>query len=137
VADAQTQESARASGLDAPPAETKGGDAGVVTPLDFEEVIRSQIHPGVKRCYQRGLESDPQSGRLVLMLQIRPDGLVDWVTVNTNTGLTIPVTDCIVEVARHAKFPPGGNGRRIQIPMRLELQGYDGGAPPPPPAPSP
>ena len=41
------------------------------TASNAEAVIRSQIHPGAKRCYQKGLENDPsQSGRIVILIVI-------------------------------------------------------------------
>jgi hypothetical protein len=90
-----------------------------------EAVIRSQIHPGAKRCYQRGLESDPtQSGKLVIMIKVSPSGEVDSASASSNTGLSAQVASCIAGVARRAKFdPPGANGSTISVPFNFVKQG--------------
>jgi hypothetical protein len=90
-----------------------------------EAVIRSQIHPGAKRCYQRGLESDPtQAGKLVILIKVSPSGEVDSATASSNTGLSASVAACIAGVARRAKFdPPGANGSSISVPFNFVKQG--------------
>jgi hypothetical protein len=90
-----------------------------------EAVIRSQIHPGAKRCYQRGLESDPtQAGKLVILIKVSPSGEVDSATATSNTGLSAGVAACIAGVARRAKFdPPGANGSSISVPFNFVKQG--------------
>ena len=50
----------------------------------------ARSHPGAKRCYQKGLESDPtQSGRLVISRsRSAPSGEVDSASVASNSGLS-------------------------------------------------
>jgi len=88
-------------------------------------VIRSQIHPGAKRCYQKGLDVDPsQGGKLVMVLKLAPSGEVDSTSVASNTGLAAGVASCIASVARRAKFdPPGANGSTISVPFNFVKQG--------------
>ncbi|HEY8091627.1 MAG TPA: hypothetical protein VIF09_27365, partial [Polyangiaceae bacterium] len=63
-------------------------DAGPVPP-DAETTVREQIHPGAKRCYQRGLEVDPtQVGRIVIAVQVDPSGTVADASVAVNSGLS-------------------------------------------------
>ncbi len=90
-----------------------------------EAVIRQQIHPGAKRCYQRGLEQDPtQSGKLVLLIKVSPNGEVDSASPSSNSGLSAQVASCIANVARRAKFdPPGANGASISVPFNFVKQG--------------
>jgi TonB family protein len=90
-----------------------------------EAVIRSQIHPGAKRCYQKGLETDPtQSGRLVILIKVAPSGEVDSVSVSSNSGLAAGVASCIQSVARRAKFDaPGASGSQISVPFNFVKQG--------------
>jgi hypothetical protein len=90
-----------------------------------EAVIRSQIHPGAKRCYQKGLESDPtQAGRLVILIKVAPSGEVDSASVASNSGLSAGVASCITAVARRAKFDaPGANGSTISVPFNFVKQG--------------
>jgi len=90
-----------------------------------EAVIRNQIQPGAKRCYQKGLEVDPsQSGRLLIVLKIAPSGEVDTATVGSNNGLSQQVATCIAGVARRAKFDaPGASGSTINVPFSFLKQG--------------
>jgi hypothetical protein len=101
------------------------GSAMSVPVANAEAVIRSQIHPGAKKCYQRGLESDPtQAGKLVILIKVAPSGEVDTVTVQSNSGLSSTVAGCIQSVARRAKFdPPGASGSQISVPFNFVKQG--------------
>jgi hypothetical protein len=102
-----------------------GGSSMSVPVSNAEAVIRSQIHPGAKRCYQRGLESNPgQAGKLVILIKVAPSGEVDSVNVASNTGLDPGVAACIASVARRAKFdPPGASGSTISVPFNFVKQG--------------
>jgi hypothetical protein len=102
-----------------------GGSQMSVPVSNAEAVIRSQIHPGAKRCYQRGLETDPtQAGKLVILIKVSPSGEVDSATASSNTGLSTQVANCIAGVARRAKFdPPGANGSTISVPFNFVKQG--------------
>jgi len=90
-----------------------------------EAVIRSQVHPGAKRCYQKGLESDPsQAGKIVIIIKVAPSGEVDSATVASNSGLSAQVASCIATVAKRAKFDaPGASGSTISVPFNFVKQG--------------
>jgi hypothetical protein len=102
-----------------------GGSSMSVPVSNAEAVIRSQIQPGAKRCYQKGLETDPsQSGKLVILIKVAPSGEVDSVTAASNSGLSAQVASCIQGVARRAKFDaPGANGSTISVPFSFLKQG--------------
>jgi hypothetical protein len=102
-----------------------GGSQMSVPVSNAEAIIRSQIFPGAKRCYQRGLEQDPtQAGKLVILIKVAPSGEVDSATASSNTGLSASVAACISGVARRAKFDaPGANGSSISIPFNFVKQG--------------
>ena len=102
-----------------------GGSSMSVPISNAEAVIRSQIHPGAKRCYQKGLENDPtQSGRIVILIKVSPSGEVDSASVASNSGLSGGVAGCIASVARRAKFDaPGANGSTISVPFNFVKQG--------------
>ena len=102
-----------------------GGSSMSVPVSNAEAVIRSQIHPGAKRCYQKGLESDPtQAGRIVILIKVSPSGEVDSASVASNSGLSAGVAACIASVARRAKFDaPGANGSTISVPFNFVKQG--------------
>ncbi len=90
-----------------------------------EAVIRTQIMPRAKRCYQKGLETDPtQAGKLVISIKVSPSGEVDSASPISNSGLSAQVASCIAAAARSAKFdPPGASGSTIQVPFNFMKQG--------------
>ena len=96
---------------DTPAGPAAGGRAGRA-----EAVIRGQINPAAKACY----ESDPDSkakhpGRLVLLIKLTPAGDIDSVDVPINLGLSPSVVGCITAAARAATFAaPGGNGATVR-----------------------
>jgi TonB family protein len=102
-----------------------GGSSMSVPVSNAEAIIRSQVHPGAKRCYQKGLESDPtQSGRIVISIKVSPSGEVDSASVASNSGLSAGVAACIAAVARRAKFDaPGASGSTINVPFNFVKQG--------------
>jgi hypothetical protein len=104
--------------------EYQGATASVPV-TNSEAIIRSQIFPGAKRCYQKGLESDPtQAGKVIIMINVAPSGEVDSASVASNTGLSSSVASCIISVARRAKFDaPGANGSKISVPFNFVKQG--------------
>jgi hypothetical protein len=102
-----------------------GGSSMSVPVSNAEAVIRNQIEPGAKRCYQRGLENDPsQAGKLVILIKVAPSGEVDSVSAASNSGLSAQVAGCIQSVARRAKFDaPGASGSTISVPFNFLKQG--------------
>lgn len=97
-----------------------------------ESVIRGQINPAARSCY----ENDPDSkskrpGRLVILIKLTPTGEVDSVTVGSNTGLTPAVATCITIVAGAARFgPPGPNGATVRAAFAFGQEGQAPQAPP-------
>jgi hypothetical protein len=102
-----------------------GGSQMSVPVSNAEATIRREIFPGAKRCYQKGLESDPtQAGKLVILIKVAPSGEVDSVSVSSNSGLSAQVASCITAVARRPKFdPPGANGSTLSVPFNFVKQG--------------
>jgi hypothetical protein len=90
-----------------------------------EAVIRSQIHPGARRCYQKGLELDPsQAGKLVIVIRVAPSGEVESATVSSNAGLSAGVASCVASVAHRARFEPTGrSGATIVLPFNFLQHG--------------
>jgi hypothetical protein len=90
-------------------------------PKNAEAVVRAQIHPEAKHCYEEGLRSAPgMVGRVVLRVHVAPDGHVDESIVASNDGLTSSVADCIASAASRAQFePPGELGSTISIPFNF------------------
>ena len=106
-----------------PVGEVSNGPAIANVPIaNMESVIRSQIFPAAKRCYQRGLEQDPtQSGKIVISIKVDPSGEVSSASVASNSGLSAQVASCIVSAAKRAQFGqnPGGV---VQVPFNFVHQ---------------
>jgi hypothetical protein len=104
----------------------EAGSSSMSVPVsNAEAVIRSQIMPAAKRCYQRGLETDPsQAGKLVIAIKVAPSGEVDSTNIASNSGLSDQVAKCIASAAKRAKFdPPGASGSTINVPFSFLKQG--------------
>jgi hypothetical protein len=99
------------------------GPATANVPIaNMESVIRSQIFPAARKCYQRGLEQDPtQSGKLIVSIKVDPSGEVSSASVVSNSGLSAQVASCIVSAAKRATFGqnPGGV---VQVPFNFVHQ---------------
>jgi hypothetical protein len=97
-------------------------DAGManVPIANMESVIRTQIFPAAKRCYQRGLEIEVQEGRIVIAIHVDPDGSASSSRTVSNTGLNPQVEECILRAASRARFGcnPGGV---VQVPFNFVI----------------
>jgi hypothetical protein len=94
-------------------------------PPHAEAVLRGQINPAARSCY----ESDPDSkarrpGRLVILIKLTPGGEVDSVSVSSNIGLSPSVASCVGSAARAAIFAaPGANGATVRAAFTFPGQG--------------
>jgi hypothetical protein len=111
-----------------------GGTPVGVPPAHPEAVIRGQVNPAAKNCY----DSDPdskskRSGRLVILLKVAPSGEVDSVSVANDTGLSPSVTSCITTAARAVRFaPPGAHGTTVRAAFAFPGQEQQSGPAVPP-----
>jgi hypothetical protein len=103
------------------PSDAGSPPSAEVAVSNAEGVIRTQIHPAAKRCYQASLNRAPlQAGRVVILVTVAPDGGVASVDVGASTGLSASALQCIVQGAATARFPaPGGAGAQISIPFNF------------------
>ncbi len=81
-----------------------------------ETVIRGQINPAARTCYENDPDSKTRApGRLIVLIKVNPTGDVEAVTVASNVGVSPPVASCITTAARAAKFAaPGANGATVR-----------------------
>jgi hypothetical protein len=93
-------------------------------PVLHADGVIASLRPGFRRCYNQGLDSDPgMGGRVVLIAQIAPNGEVSWTDVQTNTGLSPKVVQCLASKVRGAQFErPGASGSKLVIPITLVQQ---------------
>jgi hypothetical protein len=95
----------------------QGGGAAMSAPAPHAEaVLRGQINPAAKSCY----ENDPDSrsrrpGKLVILIKLTAAGEIDSVSESSNIGMSPSVVSCITTAARAAKFAaPGANGATVR-----------------------
>jgi hypothetical protein len=101
----------------------------IVTPSaalsNGEAVIRSQIFPGAKRCYQHEVEAHPRSsGHLTLAMRVAPNGEVERAAAEDSApSLRGSLAACVVGVAKRAAFDsPAGMGATLRVPFDFYLQ---------------
>jgi hypothetical protein len=111
---AATTNAGRATAV-VPTSDTHDVPSGAQAP-HAEAVIRGQINPAAKSCY----DSDPDSksrqpGRLVILIKLTPAGVIDAVNVAINMGVSPSVATCITNAAHAATFAaPGANGTTVR-----------------------
>lgn len=90
------------------------GAAGVV----------AAMRAGFRRCYQRGLEQNPDiSGRIDLTIQVGAGGNVSSVTGGPSGNIPGSVVECVKARARAAQFsPPDGGSAAINVPISFVKQ---------------
>jgi hypothetical protein len=99
-----------------------GGSSVSVPVSNAEAVIRGQLFPRARACYQRYLNNDPSlAGRVVITIRVSPNGEVDSASPSTSLG---GVGGCIAAAARGLKFDaPGASGSTIGVPFNFVKQG--------------
>jgi hypothetical protein len=105
------------------------GSVSVPSPL-AETVVRGQINPAAKSCYESAPDSKSRRpGRLVMLIKVAPAGGIDSVSVLRNIGVSPSVASCIMAAAGAAKFAaPGANGTTVHA--AFTFPGQEDVAPP-------
>lgn len=99
-----------------------GGASASVPVSNAEAVIRSQLQPRARACYNAALAQDPTiSGKLVLSIQVGADGSVTGVSAS---GMGGQIAGCISAAARRLQFAsPGAGGSTIGTSFNFVKQG--------------
>ncbi len=99
-----------------------GGASASVPVSNAEAVLRSQLAPRARACYNAALAQDPTiAGKLVLSIQIGADGGVTGVSAS---GMGGQLAGCISSAARRLQFAsPGGGGSTISTSFNFVKQG--------------
>jgi hypothetical protein len=81
-----------------------------------EAVIRRELYPRARRCYQKGIDRDStQAGKIVLFIRVAPSGDVSSVGSEVHGNLSSAVTSCVVGAAQGLHFDqPGPIGAQIR-----------------------
>jgi hypothetical protein len=95
------------------------------TIANVESVIRTQLQPRARACYQRAVNADQAlpDGSLVVVIRVAPSGEVTSAGITGRTGLSAPVESCIAGAAQRLVFDaPGPPGATVSVPMHFVKQ---------------
>lgn len=95
--------------------------AGAVTGASS---VVAQMSAGFRRCYQRGLDQNPDiSGSIRLTIQVGPGGGVSSVSGSTTGNIPESIVACVKARAQAAQFnPPDGGSAVINVPISFVKQ---------------
>lgn len=106
--------------------DTGNAEEKTALPMDSsnQQSILAQMGPGFRRCYNRGLQNDPNmKGSMRVIARLGPDGQVVIASSSGGNGLSQEVIKCVVTRVKAAQFnPPGGGGATIVIPVNFISQ---------------
>jgi hypothetical protein len=110
--------------LAGPPA--AGASTSVPAP-HAEAVVRGQINPAVRSCYQNDPDAKSKGpARLAIIIKLTPTGEVDAVSVSSNIAVSPSLATCITTAAHAAKFAaPGANGATVRTALTFGGQDDD------------
>jgi hypothetical protein len=104
-----------------PPADASDGDADAGKgPISNADVVIAGLRKQFRACYNAGLKDEDRTmqGCVVVRARLTSEGAVGSGESYVKDGLSNRVTECIVDVVRHASFsPPGGKGATLMIPI--------------------
>ncbi len=82
--------------------------------------VSARVRTFANLCYRRGLTTDPSmEGHLVLDLKIGPNGEVDSADVQSMSGITNEVAECVTHKVRLLSFDPPHGETSVRVPIRF------------------
>ena len=110
-----------------PLAEPAAGASTSVPAPHSEAVVRGQINPAARSCYQNEPDSKSKGpARLAILIKLTPAGDVDSVSVSGNVAVSPSLAACITAAAHAAKFAaPGANGATVRTALTFGGQDDD------------
>lgn len=86
--------------------------------------VVASMRAGFRRCYQRGLEQNPDiAGSIRLTIQVGPGGGVSSVAASPSGNIPAGVVSCVRARAQAAQFaPPDGGSAVINVPVSFVKQ---------------
>ena len=106
--------------VDGPKGDVLPGTFEMSAPVANAERTIAKLRPGFRSCYQqKGLSMDStMAGKLVMRIDIAPNGDVRSVTKTGGSGLSPAVEQCILDKVQNASFDaPGGGGSKLDVPV--------------------
>jgi L-cystine uptake protein TcyP (sodium:dicarboxylate symporter family) len=87
-----------------------------------EQVI-AKLRPRIRRCYERGLASDPSmAGSMLVHTKVAANGEVDRAVAASVIGLSSEVSTCIARVIGGATFERTASGSTLDVPVKMVQQ---------------
>jgi hypothetical protein len=107
-----------------PTGDAQIGRAEMSVPVNNAERVVAGLRAKFKRCYDKGLASDPSmQGKVTIVTKVAPNGEVSAADAQGNNGLSGEVVSCLQRVVKGAQFDaPGGSGSTINIPVNFVQQ---------------
>ncbi len=107
-----------------PTGDAQTGALNMSAPVANAERTIAQLRPSFKSCYQKGLANDPSmAGKLIIQIDVAPNGDVANVTKTGGSGLSPEVEQCIMNKVRAKSFDaPGGGGSKLSVPVTFVKQ---------------
>jgi hypothetical protein len=107
-----------------PTGDAQSGPINMSAPVANAERTIAGLRPSFKSCYQKGLANDPSmAGKLIIAIDIAPNGDVQSVSKAGGAGLAPDVEQCIMNKVKRASFDaPGGGGSKLQVPVTFVKQ---------------
>ncbi|CAN5388292.1 hypothetical protein BH09MYX1_BH09MYX1_19860 [soil metagenome] len=107
-----------------PTGDAQTGTLNMSAPVSNAERTIAQLRPSFKSCYQKGLANDPSmAGKLIIQIDIAPNGDVQNVSKTGGSGLSPEVEACIMNKVKTKSFDaPGGGGSKISVPVTFVKQ---------------
>jgi len=106
--------------------ETGNAEEKTALPMDSTnpQSIIARMGPDFRRCYNRGLQTDPNmKGSMRVTARLGPDGRVVVANTSGGNGLSKEVISCVLNRVKSAQFnPPAGGGATIVIPVNFVSQ---------------
>lgn len=106
--------------VDGPKGDVLPGTLEMSVPVANAERTIAKLRPSFRSCYQqKGLSMDStMAGKLVIRIDIAPNGEVRSVTKTGGNGLSPAVEQCIIGKVQNASFDaPGGGGSKLDVPV--------------------
>lgn len=103
---------------------TPAAGDGWLDPNMVAAVVRNQVVPKAKACYERGLQSDRNlAGRVVVHWTITLKGKVGGIDIEQDTARSPALAECVVSVINGVTFPaPAGGPVDVSFPFVFQSE---------------
>lgn len=126
----QVEKSAGAEPRFARPGMEVSGLMGTIPERKILATLEPKL-PSLQRCFERGAEQvELIAGRMEFYFRVALDGRVEWVYPRASTVGHRETEQCLLEVAKTARFPGPKGGGAAELAWSFEIDGSDNVRPP-------